>query len=202
MKKISAAIKFLEDAFDVLNAEYFESALSKTLITIQNTPHAYGHYAPYEAWKETDGTGHREINLGAGTLDRPITETISTLVHEMTHHYCDSNGIKDTSRSGHYHNKRFKVEAEKRGLIIAHADGIGWSLTTPSEELVAFCETQGWTGIDIKRLGGCATDAPKGKVQSSTRKYVCPLCGQSVRATKTVSIICGNCMVAMKCDAE
>lgn len=32
---------------------------------------------------------------------------------------------------------------------------------------------------------------------SSTRKLICPCCGQSVRATKAVNILCGDCMVKM-----
>ncbi|MCC8079769.1 MAG: SprT-like family protein, partial [Oscillospiraceae bacterium] len=32
---------------------------------------------------------------------------------------------------------------------------------------------------------------------SSTRKVVCPACGQSVRATKHVNIICGDCLLPM-----
>ena len=180
----------------------FESALSKVMITIQSTPGVYGHFTNYEAWQDKDGKGSREINLGAATLDRPIAETIGTLVHEMVHHYCDSNGIKDTSRNGHYHNKRFKEEAEKRGLIITHEPTIGWSRTQPSPELIQFCEAQGWTGIDMKRLGDGVAKAPKGKKQSSTRKYVCPCCGQSVRATKVVNILCADCMEQMVVDGD
>lgn len=33
--------------------------------------------------------------------------------------------------------------------------------------------------------------------KSSTRKYVCPCCGMSVRATKVVNIKCGDCNVTM-----
>lgn len=33
---------------------------------------------------------------------------------------------------------------------------------------------------------------------SSTRKLICPCCGQSVRATKAVNIICGDCLVRME----
>lgn len=32
----------------------------------------------------------------------------------------------------------------------------------------------------------------------STRKYICPNCNMSVRATKYVYIICGNCMEVME----
>lgn len=47
--KISDKVVFLKEAFDVLNQRFFESALSRPAITIQNTPGAYGHFTPYDA---------------------------------------------------------------------------------------------------------------------------------------------------------
>ena len=42
--------------------------------------------------------------------------------------------------------------------------------------------------------GGMPPITPK---PSSTRKLICPCCGNSVRATKAVNIICGDCMERM-----
>ncbi len=67
-------------------------------------------------------------------INRGIEETCGTLLHEMVHHYCFLNDIKDTSNNGVYHNRKFKEEAEKRGLIIDKAQTIGWSLTTLKDE--------------------------------------------------------------------
>ena len=39
-------------------------------------------------------------------------------------------------------------------------------------------------------------ESPK-KRPSSTRKYLCPVCGNSVRATKDVNILCMDCNVQM-----
>ena len=36
---------YLNKIFDLLNAEFFESALSRPTITIQSTPRAYGHFS-------------------------------------------------------------------------------------------------------------------------------------------------------------
>lgn len=50
-----------------------------------------------------------------------------------------------------------------------------------------------------KRHGGAGdTDTPATPKRSSTRKYVCPCCGNSVRATKAVNLICGDCMEKME----
>ena len=198
---ISQATKFLEDAFDALNKEYFESELSKPVITIQSTPGTYGHYTCFDAWKDPKrNRGYREINIGAESLDRPCANTIATLVHEMVHMYCDLHGIKDTSRGATYHNSRFREEAEKRSLIIDYDKRIGWSITQPSKALRSFCARQGWRNkLTIHRAGQIKD--PVEKKPSSTRKYVCPCCGASVRATKTVNIICADCQELMETSA-
>ncbi len=36
---------YLNKIFDLLNASYFENALSRPTITIQSTPKAYGHFS-------------------------------------------------------------------------------------------------------------------------------------------------------------
>ncbi len=63
-----------------------------------------------------------------------------------------------------------------------------------------FIEQQGWQKIDMARESFGMSGA--GKKPSSTRKYTCPVCGQSIRATKEVNVICGDCMVKMVTDGE
>lgn len=43
--ELSRRLRAFEEAFDVLNREFFESALSKSVITIAPTPGAYGHFS-------------------------------------------------------------------------------------------------------------------------------------------------------------
>ena len=189
--KLSEVIVMLEKAFDLLNENFFECALSKSVITIQSTPRAYGHFSCNKIWNVSEIRAH-EINLGAETLNRSIEEVIATLVHEMVHQYCSEQGIKDTSRGNTYNNKKFKEEAEKRGLIIECADKIGWSVTTPAECLKKFISEQDiFQQIALCRITPSKKD--KEKKKSSTRKYICPICKQQVRSTKDVFLICGSC---------
>lgn len=124
---------YLNMIFDRLNEHFFEGVLSRPTITIQSTPRAYGHFTISDCtWISKNGGTH-EINIGAGTLSRPIENVCATLVHEMVHYYCHIKGIKDTSRGYTYHNKHFKEEAEKRGLLIEHDDKYGWTITSPAE---------------------------------------------------------------------
>ena len=84
---------YLNKVFDLLNTEFFENALSRPTITIQSTPRAYGHFSLREdTWVSKLGGTH-EINIGAGTLARPIEEVAATLLHEMVH-YHNSNYIQ------------------------------------------------------------------------------------------------------------
>lgn len=195
MMTISKAAAFLENAYNVLNKQYFESALPKVVITIQSRPGCYGHFTTYDAWSDP-AKRYKEINISAETLNRPISNTIATLLHEMVHFYCHLHGIQDTSRAGRYHNKEFKAEAEKRGLLIDYDKTIGWSLTSPSPELKSFVNAQKWRKITLAR--GYEVKDPKAKKPSSTRKYECPCCGMSVRATRDVRIACMECDEVMQ----
>lgn len=204
------SIQYLNKIFKLLNERYFENELEMPIITIQSTPKAYGHFTPWEAYriKESNGDvkGAVEINIGAGTLDRPIENVVSTLLHEMVHYYCYVKEIKDVSRGGQYHNKRFKAEAEKRALHLEYDNRIGWSITSPTEQLIDFIINNQLEDIRIGRneglsfyigvggkTGNSGTDTPPIKKPSSTRKYICPCCGNSFRATKELNVMCMDC---------
>lgn len=211
MKQLTSynrAAGYLNKIFDLLNEAYFESTLSRPTITIQSTPKAYGHFSLREdTWVSKLGGTH-EINIGAGTLSRNIESVVATLLHEMVHYYNYVNGIQDCSRGGTYHNKKFKAAAEARDLIVEHHDKYGWTITSPSDSLLQFCLDNDLSYILINRnefygyrvtgtgthSGAPATLPPK---TSSTRKYICPCCGNSVRATKNVNIGCLDCQTQM-----
>lgn len=209
--KSSRVCGYLEKMFRQLNEDMFHGELEVPIITIQSTPRAYGHITVGKVWDNAKGTRQYELNIGAGTLNRPIENVVSTMLHEMVHLYHLMHDIQDCSRGNTYHNKKFKAKAEEVGLVIEYDSRIGWSITSPSEALIEYIINQGWSEILINReesykisIGGKAgnadTDSPTRK-PSSTRKYQCPHCGMSVRATKTVRIMCVDCMEIMQvCD--
>lgn len=126
----------------------------------------------------------------------------------MVHYYNFENGVQDCSRGNTYHNRRFKASAEAHGLTVEHTDKYGWSRTSPSDALLDFILKNELTDILINRnehngahvygtgarIGTETTSPPK---PNSTRKYICPCCGKSVRATKAVNIACLDCNVPM-----
>lgn len=204
--------EILEYTFEVLNRVYFEGELPPIVITIMSSPRTNGHFTINREWR-VDEERLNEINISAEHLNRNIVNICATLMHECIHYYCHLNGIQDVSSNGRYHNKRFKEEAEKRGLLISQGKYIGWSITEPSEAFAEVIRSHGIEKpIDINRdgeridlaglLGGMGTNGmiigPNGlpvavKKKTSTRKYICPCCGNSLRATKDINILCIPC---------
>lgn len=199
------AVEYLNIIFDFLNEDFFESALSRPTITIQSTPKAYGHFVlKSDAWISTEESSC-EINMGAGTLARPIDDTVGTLLHEIVHYWNFIRGIKDCSRGGKYHNRKFKEAAEAKGLRVIKIEKYGWAQTEPTDQIRDFVKKHNLTEIEIFRNEGYVyvkgdgdgekekKEKKEQKKKSSTRKYICPCCGTSVRATRTVRIMCMEC---------
>jgi len=200
---------YLEKIYRQLNTDKFNGELEEPVITVQSTPRAYGHVSCNKIWTTRDSQKY-ELNIGADTIGRPIEETVSTMLHEMVHIYNMAHGIQDCSRNNTYHNKNFKSKAEEVGLIIDHDSRTGWSVTSPGAKLNLYIAEKGWKTILINRNGGHGIptngaegedtkdpenpegEKPKRK-PSSTRKYICPCCGNSVRATKKINIMCMDC---------
>lgn len=193
-------IQNLEDLFQVFNDKYFESELAKPVITVSpNTAkvNALGWCTQYKVWRDRDGEeGYFEINICAEHLARPFAEVAGTMLHEMVHLYNLQNGVKDTSREGTYHNKKFKEAAESHGLMVENTEKYGWAKTDLTEEAKA--ETEDFmnfiekTSFEIFREAESEKEK-KGGGKSSSRKYVCPCCGLIIRATKEVKVLCFEC---------
>lgn len=213
LTRTSRTAGYLEKLFRAINRDFFPGEeIQEPIITIQSTPRAYGHVSVAKTWKRKGEDERHELNVGAEWLERPIESLIGTLIHEMVHLYNMEHGVQDTSRGGTYHNKKFKAEAEKRGLIISHDDTIGWSITEPGDRVIEWVIANGWTEIEMSRrtspyiggwtpkgLGGGSgqqgAGTTKPKAPSSTRKYQCPKCKNSFRATKDINVLCMDCGV-------
>jgi hypothetical protein len=137
--QLSDLLTELNRVFDLLNKEFFAGKLYMPIIIVQSArkKRVLGTCSVNRIWvqKHDDNKNPKhEISISAEYLDRPIEEICATLLHEMVHLYNGLHDIKDTSNNCVYHNKRFKEESEKRGLIIEKAPTIGWSVTTLKPE--------------------------------------------------------------------
>lgn len=212
LTKMSRLIGYLEKLYRRINTDIFQDELPEPMITVSPTKNAYGHMTTWKAWATPKGR-KVEVNISSYTLSRPIENTIATLIHELTHLYCQEVlHVKDTSRNGQYHNKVFKEQGEKHWLTLSYDNTIGWSPTQPSERLLEWiCDNSYWI-IEIETYRDLAPDYkpptsgngnngspiifPKSN-NSHSIKYQCPCCGNSCRATKQINIICADCMESM-----
>ncbi len=212
--KMSRLTGELEKIFRMLNEDFFDGALPTPIITVIPSARSYAHYVPYDIW-DTKGSGKREINIASGTLDRPLENIVASLCHEMVHMLCDCVlNVQDTSNKGIYHNMTFKREAEAHGLIISRSElkHIGWSHTEPSERLlewvlehdelreIEMCRAemfQTTTGVGTHTGNTNGTRITGSNPNSHHRKYICPVCGCSCRATKQIHLMCMDCLEPM-----
>lgn len=211
INKMSRLTGELEKAFRLMNEYFFNGELPTPILTVIPTPRAYAHYVPADIWN-AKGEGKREINIASGTLDRPLENILASLLHEMVHEYNDVIlNVQDVSNGRMYHNGRFKLAAEAHGLIVTRSEKYGWSHTEPGDELLEFVlEHDELREIELCRanpalvsvtVGGHTSNGdgltPLPPVKTHHRKYACPCCHNSVRATKEVRIICADCMELM-----
>ncbi len=210
--KMSRLTGQLERLYRMLNNDFFDNKLSMPVITVQSTPRAYGHVSTYNAWS-VKGNGAKELNIAAGTLYRPIEYTVATMLHEMCHIYnLEIAKVSDTSRSGTYHNSAFRAAAEAHGLKCTKSSVYGYSDTSTqlSDELIEWVLANGIADIQLFRdempglriatgakAGNASTSTTQRTTNSHSRKYRCPCCGNSARATKQINLICGDCIVPM-----
>lgn len=188
-------VKFLNKTFDFINEKFFANELQKVVITIQadEKNKAYGWFSLKKVWKENENDlGAHELNISAQFLNRPMLDICETMLHEMCHLYASQNALKDCSRSGTYHNKLFKQIAEKHGLNCECVKTIGWSATSLTDESKTILQTFLDENKEVVIYRSPKVNGVKIK-SSSTRKYICPICGMSVRATKEVRLICADC---------
>lgn len=199
-------INVLYEAFDKMNERFFNGEVPRPTITIQTrgTAKAYGWCSVNPIWEGEEKT--HEINITAEYANRPFIDIMETLLHEVVHLDNIVKGIKDCSRGGTYHNKKFKEGAERVGLIVKKTEQYGFAFTEASEELIEIIKSWGLdettfntARIDFEKVrsGGDESEDTNPKTgqkrrKSSSIKYVCG-CGTIIRATKEVNVICGDC---------
>lgn len=213
---IDLTIKELYRIFDFFNARLYSNKLEHPVILIQtNGKHksTMGWCTSRKIWNDSEGSeSYYELTVCAEYLNMSMEEVIGTMLHEMVHLFCSQFKIKDTSRAGTYHNKRFKTAAEEiGGLLVDRDEKIGWGFTRLHEDTVGLIDEldpclelfriarrypENYTPSDDEELA-VEEDKPK---RSSTRKYICPECGTIIRATKEVNVLCGDCNVPFEME--
>jgi curved DNA-binding protein CbpA len=195
---ISALVKVLEDIWRAIRTRHVE--LPPVVIIIASgtdrKEHVYGYHAP-DRWYV--GTSQRtEIMISGEGLRRDPNSVLGTLLHEAAHALAAARGIKDTSRQGRYHNKRFKALAEELGLAAESDPAIGWSLTTVPEATACtyLSHIADLAAAMLMWRTSEPETTPTQRRSSNLLAAICP-CGRSIRAAASTladaDILCTAC---------
>lgn len=210
MKDFTEANAMLNDLFNVLNKKFYNGDLPILPICLTATTRSITAFNPdVTTVFERKRKQECQLNFSDDILTDPISIACTRMLHVMCHYYCYLHDIPDTSRQNTYHNKRFKKQAEKHGLIQVNDGKYGWSISNPSRELAHFCATElkgfsfGVFRYTHYKKDETIQDTDNDTIRltleinnpnSHSIKLTCPFCGTSIRTTKpSLKDICGNC---------
>jgi hypothetical protein len=107
----------LQAAFDHFNVHLFGGELPACLITLRSASRVYGYHHA-KRFVSADGLHLDELGLHPGFFTlRSIEAVLSTLVHEMAHHWQHHFGTPTNSNP---HNKEWARKMELLGLVPSH----------------------------------------------------------------------------------
>lgn len=190
--------KSLDDAFKYFNENLFEGKLPDVLITLQrkSRSNGYHHFEKFEG--REDKKRVTEIALNPDNFsDRTDQEILSTLVHEMTHHW--QYTFSEPTRRG-YHDKEWASKMIEIGLMPTSTGEIGGRQTGQKMTHVIinggkFEITCGafLTRGSVLHLNSVIDEKVEKERKKTREKFTCPSCLQSAWAKKTANLMCGEC---------
>lgn len=166
----------------------------------------WGHFHA-DQWDTAGGRAH-ELLVSGECLSRDPRYILETILHEAAHAVAHERGVKDTSRRGRYHNKRFVAIARELGLVWpedqAPDAGTGYSnvkLTDEAAEtwadaLAALDEGRAaWRSIVTDEV---VAEAPRRKSTNRRPKAVCGCSDErpiwlSWRVLEARTVACTTC---------
>ena len=177
-----------------------------------------GHFAAMR-W-DHDGATLPEVFVGGEGLARGPLDVLGTLLHEAAHALAHVRGIKDCSRQGRYHNRRYAALAVELGLDVAEIGDLGWSATQPTSTtavgyaaelaalrvaLIIHRHAEGQAPADPTAgtpepgdgKDGDTRRVPGGRPSNNNGHTCACQCGRRIRVSPTVlaqaAITCGRC---------
>lgn len=191
-----------QKAFQFFNRKLFNNELPHCVITLSRKSKAYGFYVN-QLWEHSEDAKQKmcEISLNPDHFkDRTISETLSTLAHEMAHQWQFHFG--KPSRNG-YHNAQWAHKMVEIGLMPSDTGELGGKTTGQNMSHVvmkrgAFKDAVTQLldkGFKISwKPGSLARGSKKGKAKTDSKtKFTCPGCGMNAWGKPTLHIICGDC---------
>lgn len=196
----------LSRAYEFFNKRLWDGKLPPCMIVLGGRPKIGGYYCPkkYAPRGAEDTSGClAELCMNPLHFDRPVKETLGTLVHEMAH--CWQQELATPPRAG-YHNREWGKEMERVGLMpsatgapdgpktgqrMSHYIIEGGLFDRLADEFIQEF------AIEWKSLPALKKKRPKSKL-----KYVCPQCQQKAWAKPDAELACGRCKMDLSCAED
>jgi hypothetical protein len=159
-----------------------------------------GHFAAAR-WQVAD-TRRAEVLVSGEGLGRGPVDVLGTLLHEAAHGLADARGVKDTSRQGRYHNRRYARLAGEVGLDVARDPRTGWSQTTvPDQFAQAYAAELSRLAAALILWRYAERQLPTSTGSRNLLACRCS-CGRKLRVAKATleqaPILCGACEEAFE----
>lgn len=190
------------DAFGALfvyfNQQLFGWQLGPCLLTFGRHSKSVGYFTA-DSWKgRVNAVGIPEIAVSADGLGRTRQEVLSTLVHEMVHHWQHQHG---KPARGRYHDRQWAAKMEAVGLQPSHNGQPGGKKT--GDRMTHYVIAGG----PFERAAAAVADADYlpflaiplvdgGKAKSKgvrKLKYECPDCEQCCWGKPGLRLSCSDC---------
>jgi len=190
----------LDKAFNHFNRTLFSGDLPPALITVARKRGAHGYFWANVFKDRGEGKAKLdEICLNPDGMNRDAAIVISTLAHEMAHHWQQHHGKPG---KGPYHNKQWVEKMLEIGLQPISPNGKGTGTKVGHEIIEDGAFEKSFATLKDARLDWASVPR-RGDVRPQSRhKIVCPDCGQKVWGTDKNSLVCGECNVPMKKEGE
>jgi len=197
-----------QQAYDYFNRSLFGGELAPCLLNFSRHRGAMGFFVP-SRWKNTKGQTVHEISLNPDTLQRPLAESMGTLVHEMCHQWQFDHGTP--SRNG-YHNAEWANKMIEIGLTPSSTGQPGGN---PTGQKVSHYITKGGRFLESLdqmpaeyflpwlSTGDIGIEKSKSKKPKKI-KLKCPACQEAYCWIDEMGfeIVCGDCGEEMLSGGE
>jgi predicted SprT family Zn-dependent metalloprotease len=184
-------------AYNIFNKELFNLELPQCFITLNRKKNIQGFFCPQAFTESTDSLNFiAEISLNPDYLVKPIKETLSTLVHEMCHLWCDVQGYK--ARKG-FHSKEWGNKMLEVGLqpINAKTGEKAISGAKMNDEIIVGDLFDTVCDKLLKEVSFNLVNIPVTEVKKEREKtkfkYFCPDCDAEFSGKRDLNVLCGNC---------
>ena len=195
-----------QEAYDFFNKNLFGGSLPRCILTFSRKRNASGFFIN-DQWSNSQGQHIHEISLSPDSLEQPMDETMSTLVHEMTHLWQYEFG---NPGSGNYHNRQWANKMKQLGLMPSSTGRpggkeIGSPMShyiledgkfarafkiMPMEYLIPW---NAHMPLQIKPL-----KRKEHQTNRNKNKYFCPNCSLNVWGKPNLDIRCEQCQLKLK----